>query len=111
MQPARKRKNLTVLTNTHTKKIIIKNNKAVGVEVMTGKNATQEIFANKEIILSAGAFASPQLLMLSGIGDKAELKNAGIDCIQHLPGAGKNLQDHLFYSVSALATIRSGPNQ
>jgi choline dehydrogenase len=110
LQPATRRKNLTVLTNTHTKKIIIKNDKAVGVEVMTNKNASQEIWASKEIILSAGSFASPQLLMLSGIGNKEELKNVGIDCIKHLPGVGKNLQDHLFYAVSALATIRGGQN-
>ena len=96
LKPAISRTNLTVMTNTHTKKIIIENDKAVGVEVMTGKNATEQIRANKEIILSAGSFASPQLLLLSGIGDKEALSTLGIACIKHLPGVGKNLQDHLF---------------
>ena len=110
LKPVMGRPNLTVLTNAHTKRIIIENDKAVGVEVMTGKNAAQEFFADKEVIVSAGAFASPQLLMLSGIGDKDELKNVGIKCVQHLPGIGKNLQDHLFYPVTALARIRQGQN-
>lgn len=110
LKPAMSRKNLAVFTNTHTKKIIIENGKAVGIEVMTGKNTTQEIRATKEIILSAGSFASPQLLMLSGIGDKDELKAFSIPCIQHLPGVGKNLQDHLFYPVSGLAKLPLGQN-
>ncbi|MBB2147044.1 choline dehydrogenase [Pedobacter sp. LMG 31464] len=110
LKPALSRSNLTVLTHTHTKKVIVKNGKAIGIEILTGKNATQEIFANKEVILSAGAFASPQLLMLSGIGDKEELNRFGIECMQHLPGVGKNLQDHLFFAVSALATVKEGQN-
>lgn len=110
LKPAMGRSNLTVLTNTHTKKIILENDKAVGVEVMTGKNTTQEIWAFKEIILSAGSFASPQLLLLSGIGDMDELKALGIPCIKHLPGVGKNLQDHLFYPVSTLANNPLGQN-
>lgn len=107
---AMRRNNLTVLTNTHTKRIIIKNGEATGVEVTTGANTSQEIFVSKEVIVSAGTFESPKLLMLSGIGDKDELSRVGIDCIQHLPGVGKNLQDHLFYAVSALATIPAGQN-
>jgi choline dehydrogenase len=110
LRPALRRTNLTVMTNTHTNKIIIKNGKAVGVEVMTNKNSSQVFHANKEVILSAGAFASPQLLLLSGIGDRDELKYAGVECVQHLPGVGRNLQDHLFYPVSTLATVREGQN-
>lgn len=110
LKPALLRSNLKVLTHTHVKKIIIKNGKAIGVEIMTGKNSTQEFFANKEVIVSAGSFASPQLLMLSGIGSKDELKRFGIETLMQLPGVGKNLQDHLFYAVSALATIKKGQN-
>jgi choline dehydrogenase len=110
LKPAINRKNLVVLTNAHIKKIILQHDKAVGVELMTGNNTTQEIRARKEIILSAGSFASPQLLMLSGIGDKDELKSVGIACTQHLPGVGKNLQDHLFYPVSALSNQQLGQN-
>ncbi len=110
LKPVISRTNLTVMTNTYTKKIIIENDKAVGVEVMTGKNTAQQIRTSKEIILSAGSFASPQLLLLSGIGDKEELNALGIACIKHLPGVGKNLQDHLFYPVSATTTLPLGQN-
>lgn len=110
LKPAMNRKNLVVLTNAHIKKIILQHDKAVGVQLMTGNNTTQEIRVTKEIILSAGSFASPQLLMLSGIGDKEQLKALGIDCLQHLPGVGKNLQDHLFYPVTTLAKQRLGQN-
>lgn len=110
LKPAMNRKNLVVLTNAHIKKIILQQDKAVGVELMTGNNATQEIMASKEIILSAGSFASPQLLMLSGIGNKDELKTLGIDCLHPLAGVGKNLQDHLFYPVSTLAKQQLGQN-
>ncbi|MBP8067192.1 MAG: GMC family oxidoreductase N-terminal domain-containing protein, partial [Pedobacter sp.] len=110
LKPCLTRRNLKVLTHTRVKKILLKNDKAIGVEIMTGKNSTQEIFAHKEVILSAGSFASPQLLMLSGIGDKDELGRFGIESVLHLPGVGKNLQDHLFYAVSALSTVKKGQN-
>ena len=110
LKPILHRKNLTVVTNTHTKRILIENDRAVGIEVMTKTNPSQFFYANKEVILSAGAFGSPQLLMLSGIGDTAELKHKGIDCIKNLSGVGKNLQDHLFYAVSALGTVQEGQN-
>ncbi|MCP9769040.1 choline dehydrogenase [Lacihabitans sp. LS3-19] len=110
LKPAMKRPNLTVMTKTITNKVIIENDKAVGVVVSNGKNGTQDFFANKEVILSAGSFASPQLLMLSGIGAKDELKTHGIACKKELQGVGKNLQDHLFYAVSALANSQEGQN-
>jgi choline dehydrogenase len=62
------------------------------------------------VILSAGAFASPQLLMLSGVGDADELKKHNIECKKNLAGVGKNLQDHLFSGVSALANQQLGQN-
>ncbi len=110
LKPAMKRPNLTVMTKTITNKIIIEKDKAVGVNVSTSKNTSIDFFANKEVILSAGSFASPQLLMLSGIGAKDELKVHGIDCKKELQGVGKNLQDHLFYAVSALANSQVGQN-
>ena len=110
LKPSMRRKNLTVLTNTHTKKIIIKNDKATGVEVGNNKSSTTIYSAKKEVILSAGAFGSPQLLMLSGIGNKEEINSKGIELIHHLPGVGKNLQDHLFYSVSAISSQEEGQN-
>jgi choline dehydrogenase len=102
--PALQRKNLTTITKALVSKVLIENDKAVGVEISTGKNSSQKFFANKEVILSAGAFGSPQLLMLSGIGSKEVLNKFSIEVKKELPGVGQNLQDHLFYAVSSLCT-------
>lgn len=110
LKPVLSRKNLTVFTQTHVKKILIKNGRAIGIEVLTGKNSSDSIFCKKEVILCAGAFQSPQLLMLSGIGDPEELKRIKIPLVKSLPGVGKNLQDHLFFPVSALSTTKQGFN-
>lgn len=110
LKPAMKRPNLKVLTKTQTKQILIENDKAIGVEYLTGKNTTDKAFANKEVILSAGAFHSPQLLMLSGIGSKEELKKHGISVKKEIDGVGKNLQDHLFHNVSSYANTQEGFN-
>jgi choline dehydrogenase len=110
LKPVMYRKNLTVLTNTPVKQILIENDRAVGVEYFSGKTTTEKAFANKEVILSAGAFASPQILMLSGIGDAEELKKHNITCKRNIVGVGKNLQDHLFSGVSALSNQEFGQN-
>lgn len=102
--PALQRRNLTVITKANVTQILIENDKAIGVEVRTGKNAMQKIVVDKEVILSAGAFASPQLLMLSGIGEKDVLNKFSISVKRELPGVGRNLQDHLFYAVSSLCS-------
>ena len=94
LTPNLARKNLTVLTNIQVSKILIDNKSAVGIEYQI-KNKKNTLYANKEVIVSAGAFHSPQLLMLSGIGDPEQLKTHQIEVIQPLPGVGKNLQDHL----------------
>lgn len=92
--PAMSRPVLDVKTGARVKRIIIENNKATGVEFeMDG--TTHTIMAKKEVILSAGAIQSPQVLMLSGIGDSEELKQHNIPLIKHLPGVGKNLQEHV----------------
>ena len=110
LKPVLNRPNLTVLTQAHTKQIIIENDRAVGVEYITGKNNTERATATKEVLLSAGAYNSPQILMLSGVGDADELKRHGIALKKHLPGVGKNLQDHLFSAVSCLATVPTANN-
>jgi len=110
LKPVMHRKNLTVQTNSPVKQILIENDKAVGVEYFSGKNNTEKAFANKEVILSAGAFASPQILMLSGIGDADELKKHNLFCKKNLSGVGKNLQDHLFSGVSCLSNQELGQN-
>lgn len=107
LKPAMSRSNLDVWTKAQVRSLVIKNDKAVGVRLIKGD---QEVLANKEVILSAGSFQSPQLLMLSGIGDKEQLAQHGIDLKHELPGVGKNLQDHLFFPVSCLSKEQSGLN-
>lgn len=109
LKPVINRPNLTVRTGAQVKRVLIKNDVVAGVEVITGNYSFETIEA-KEVILSAGAFASPQLLMLSGIGEKALLQRYGIDVVKELPGVGKNLQDHLFFPVSAVSNIKGGQN-
>lgn len=105
LKPILHRPNLTVITHAHTTRILLENDRAVGVEFLTNKNTTQQAKATQEVILSAGSFNSPHLLMLSGIGDADELSHHGIAVKKHLPGVGKNLQDHLLTGVSALSTV------
>ena len=108
--PVMKRKNLTVLTHTHTRRVLLKNDRAIGVVTGNRGAGEQQFMAAREVILCAGSFGSPHLLMLSGIGASAELSGHGVECRHELPGVGKNLQDHLFYAVSALATEQVGQN-
>ncbi|SFB04280.1 Choline dehydrogenase [Collimonas sp. OK607] len=87
------RSNLCVETGAYTERLIIEQGRVTGVEVRQG-GKLRVLRARREVILSAGAFQSPQLLMLSGIGDGTELRQLGIQVQHHLPGVGKNLQDH-----------------
>ena len=95
--PALERDNLTVLTDTNVNKILIENNSATGVECIDSNNDTITLNASKEVILSSGAFGSPQILLRSGIGPENEITKHGIDHLVDLPGVGKNLQDHIDY--------------
>ena len=97
LKPIKSRKNLVVLTHTMTNKILLKNKIAIGVECER-QNESFQVFANKKVILSAGAIGSPQLLQLSGIGPVSILKAAGINVKHDLPGVGNNLQDHLEFN-------------
>lgn len=94
LKPARGRRNLEILTGLQVDRLILKDGAVTGIEARRGDQPVT-ITARREVILSAGAINSPQLLMLSGIGDSAELSDHGIACQHHLPGVGKNLQDHL----------------
>ncbi|HEY4818756.1 MAG TPA: GMC family oxidoreductase N-terminal domain-containing protein, partial [Candidatus Acidoferrum sp.] len=87
------RANLRVETRAYATKILFEGKRAVGVEYSQGKE-TKQIRARREVILASGAFQSPQLLMLSGVGDQAALAKHGIASVHHLPGVGGNLQDH-----------------
>jgi choline dehydrogenase len=88
------RPNLTVITDAHASRVLLEGKRATGVEYLKDKQ-TLQVRAKREVILSGGAFGSPQLLMLSGIGPKAELQKHGIAVQHDLPGVGQNLQDHL----------------
>ena len=94
LKPARRRQNLTILTGLQTKKVVIEEGRATGI-VAKGGNGDQIIKARREVILSAGAIGSPQILMLSGIGRGEDLQRHGIEVIKNLDGMGRNLQDHL----------------
>ena len=102
LHPARKRRTLTLRTNAHAQNILFDGRRAVGVRY-SRKGQMCEAKARREVILSGGAINSPQLLMLSGVGDGQQLKNAGIEPIHDLPAVGQNLQDHIavsyFYKV------------
>ena len=102
------RKNLTVHTKAMVQRVLFEGKRAVGVEVSINGQLTV-LKARKEIILTAGAIQTPQLLMVSGVGDSSELARHDIDVVHHLPGVGKNLQDHpdfIFgYSTKSLDTL------
>ncbi|MBO0052082.1 GMC family oxidoreductase N-terminal domain-containing protein, partial [Listeria monocytogenes] len=86
--------NLTVLTRAEVRKIALSGKRATSVE-FTWNGKLHKIAAGKEIVLSAGALNSPKLLMLSGIGDTAQLRRAGVRPLHHLPGVGQNFMDHI----------------
>ncbi|KRG68344.1 GMC family oxidoreductase [Pseudoxanthomonas dokdonensis] len=93
LTPHLSRPNLQVLTHAQASRVLLENGRAVGVEYLQD-GQTRAVQARREVILSAGAFGSPQLLLLSGIGPGAHLRSMGIDSALDLPGVGQNLQDH-----------------
>ncbi len=93
LKPAMKRPNLTVRTGALTSRVLIEHGRAVGVEY-SKDGQLRQVYADREVILSGGAYNSPQLLMLSGIGPADELREHGINAVVDLPGVGKNLSEH-----------------
>src|SRR3546814_772644 len=110
LSPAMKRRNLHVLANTRVRKIDVVGGSASAV-VLQNAGGEQTIRADREIIVSAGAIGSPQLLELSGIGNGFILKDAGIPVVHHLPGVGENLIDHLQTRISLKARNTAGLNE
>lgn len=102
LHPARKRKNLKLRTHAHATRILFEGRRATGV-AYTRKGAAFQVKARREVILSGGAINSPQLLMLSGVGDAKHLKSCGIEPMLDARAVGQNLQDHIavsyFYKV------------
>jgi choline dehydrogenase-like flavoprotein len=98
LRPALGRRNLQLNTGANVTKLIVEAGRAVGVEyIHNGRQ--QRLYAKQEVILSAGAIATPKLLMLSGIGPAAHLEANGIKPSVDLPGVGQNLQDHIEISL------------
>lgn len=96
LRPVLERPNLTILSNAHALRIVIEKGRAVGVDYAAGPGKpVQRVLAEREVLLSAGAVQSPQILMLSGVGDPAALARHGITTLASVPDVGKNLQDHL----------------
>ncbi|WP_018690330.1 GMC family oxidoreductase [Ahrensia kielensis] len=95
LNPVRSRDNLQIITHAQVEKIVIENKRAVAVTYTDRNGTLQTVKANREIVLSGGAINSPQLLMLSGIGEPEQLAEHGIEVQQDLRGVGKGLQDHL----------------
>jgi len=94
LHPALKRSNVTISSHSQVSRILFEGKRAVGVEYRKGGKLIK-VYANKEVICSAGAVQSPQLLMLSGIGPQEHLETSGITVLQHNAHVGQHLQDHL----------------
>lgn len=103
LHPVKHRKNLTVQCRALATKLIIEGKTVVGVEYALPFGRNKSVRA-KEVILCGGAFNSPQLLQVSGIGNEDDLRKVGITPVHHLPGVGENLQDHLEVYVQHLCT-------
>jgi len=104
LYPARGRKNLDIRTEVRVTRIIFEGRRAVGVEYQRG-GKRHELRANKEVLLAAGAIASPQILQVSGIGNPAHLNRIGVPVLQPLQGVGENLSDH--FGVRLAARVRN----
>ena len=110
LKPVLNRPNLIVMTGAHVEKLVLDGKRVTGVQFScAGERKTMR--SAREVALTAGAVASPQILELSGIGDGAHLRPLGIETAHHLPGVGENLQDHLqlrpIYKVSNVRTLNA----
>ena len=99
LRPALTRPNLELRTGVTVLGVELDGDQAVGVRLRKGRGGVELVRAEREVLLSAGAIGSPQLLLLSGIGAPEELRDAGVQVAHELPGVGRNLQDHPFLTV------------
>jgi len=99
LRPAQRRPNLTILPNAAVTRVLLNGKCATGVEFRVA-GATRQVQVRREVVLSAGPLASPQLLELSGIGNSEILRRHGIAVVHHLPGVGENLRDHPYLRLS-----------
>ena len=103
LRPARGRANLSVETGCRARRILTEGNRAIGVEYVSGGRSLR-VGAAREVIVASGAIGSPHLMMLSGIGPAAHLREHGIDVVHELPGVGENLHDHFGIDIVAELT-------
>ena len=104
-----RKKNLKIISNAHVTELLIKDRRAIGLSFFQGNKKTT-VLTNGEVILSAGALNSPQLLCLAGLGPSQELKSHGISIVQDMPDVGRHLQDHIGVDFT-LAVNRPSLNQ
>ena len=102
LQPVENRSNLTIMTHTQVLELDIVDQKVLGLTIEKA-GVKQQLQCKKEVILCAGTILSPRILLASGIGNRDELDQLGIDCKHHVPGVGENLQDH----IDSMVTVRS----
>lgn len=99
LEPAMARENLTIITGAHVERIVLESEgdavRATGVVYRTDQGTLETVAADTEVVLCAGAIGSPHLLLLSGVGARAELAAAGVECLVDLPDVGRHLKDHL----------------
>lgn len=95
LNPVKSRPNLQIITRAQVQRVVFEGKRATGVAFTDRSGAMQIASARSEVVLSSGAIGSPQILMLSGIGEAEQLRDNGVDVIADRPGVGKNLQDHL----------------
>lgn len=107
LKPAMSRPNLRVELGAHTRRVIVEGRRAVGVEYLVA-GTVKQARAGREVILSAGAIGSPQILELSGIGQNERIRALGLDVVHDLPGVGENLQDHYIIRMQRSSTISVG---
>jgi choline dehydrogenase len=101
LHPAKNRPNLRIVTRAQVQRVLFDGTRAIGVVISRPGGGTENIRANAEVILAAGAIGSPHLLQLSGVGDPEHLHRIGVEVHHALPGVGRNLQDHLAIRVQA----------
>ena len=106
LRPAARRRNLRVVTGAHARRVIVRDGRAVGVELSV-RGSIRRVIARREVVLSGGSVNTPQLLMLSGIGPADHLRDHGIDTVVDAPEVGANLQDHLVAGLAPEATGRT----
>lgn len=107
LRPVLHRPNLAVETEALSRRVLVEKGRAIGIEYMRG-GQSHTVHADREVILSGGAYNSPQLLMLSGIGPADDIKAHGIAPIHDLPGVGRNLQEHACIPMRRLCRVPTG---